>query len=85
MSVPRETPLSVDAYSCRRALETGGVGARVQLNAVGRAYGLHKRSSQSGRIVGWGRKPWCVRVRRDGLKRRETYNAMFWELERSNG
>lgn len=35
--------------------------------------------TEHGIVVGFGRLPWFVRVRRDGVKHAERFHVHFWE------
>lgn len=53
-------------------------GCRVRATADFREQFPQSRS-QTGTVVGYGRDPAMIRVRRDGLATAEAYHVLFWE------
>lgn len=59
-------------------LRQAGIGSPVVSTQRARDNGVLK-TREAGRIVGWGRHKWTVRVVRAGRKTPSTYHVDFWE------
>lgn len=64
----------------KTATEKFRLGDRVELSPTGHEY-LILRSHFTGRVEGFGKDIFTVRIRRDGRASTESYHMDFWRLK----